>query len=179
MTWCIMNDDSHNIIMILSLWYGDNWLESSSLWWLFDDANMMKTHLSSIFGISPFVFLATNLWNQISVLLWSHMIWVLWVDRLMRPRAVLDLAKLTGTRSIWVLGVSEIWELDVKWVLYVKSECRSECTYVDASEIWVLDASEIIISKLTGIMSMCKPHCHNVVADRQWTFALSETRSGS
>ena len=73
------------------------------------------TSLSSILGISPFVFLETKLkreylgtCNDIGKHLFSiySLIEIFWFQtktakyRLMSPRAVLDRAKLTGTRSI-------------------------------------------------------------------------------
>ena len=74
------------------------------------------TNLSSILGISPFVFLETKLKREylgtcsdIGKHLFSilfFLIEIFWFQtktakyRLMSPRAVLDRAKLTGTRSI-------------------------------------------------------------------------------
>ena len=72
------------------------------------------TSLSSILGISPFVFLETKLKREYlgtgsdirKRLFFSFIIGIFWFQtktakyRLMSPRAVLDRAKLTGTRSI-------------------------------------------------------------------------------
>ena len=72
------------------------------------------TSLSSILGISPFVFLETKLKREYlgtcsdirKHLFLSFIIGIIWFQtktakyRLMSPRAVLDRAKLTGTRSI-------------------------------------------------------------------------------
>ena len=72
------------------------------------------TNLSSILGISPFVFLETKLKREYlgtcsdmgKQLFLSFIIGIFWFQtktakyRLMSPRAVLDRAKLTGTRSI-------------------------------------------------------------------------------
>ena len=101
---CEATDDVKCLMMMMTrlwwflwLWYDVNWLESSSLWF---------------YENAPF----QHFWNQsfrlpcnkpgkrnISFVAISH---DKSGDRLIRPRAVLDLAKLTGTRSIWVLDFS-------------------------------------------------------------------------